>query len=30
VLKEIMKLYPDQNIIMIGHSLGGAVCSRIT
>jgi protein phosphatase methylesterase 1 len=30
VLKEVMKLYTDQNIIMIGHSLGGAVCCRVT
>lgn len=30
VLKEVMKLYPEQNIIMIGHSLGGSICCRAT
>jgi len=25
-----MKLFPDQNIIMIGHSLGGSICCRVT
>lgn len=30
ILKETMKLYSNQNIIMIGHSLGGSICCRVT
>lgn len=30
VLKEIIKKYPEQNIITVGHSMGGSVCSRVT
>lgn len=24
-----MKIYPDKNIILVGHSLGGSVCTRV-
>lgn len=30
VLKEVMRLHPNQNFIMIGHSLGGSICCRVT
>lgn len=25
-----MQKYPEKNIVLIGHSLGGSVCARVT
>lgn len=25
-----MLKYPDKNIVLVGHSLGGSVCARVT
>jgi protein phosphatase methylesterase 1 len=30
VLKELLTRYPDPNFIMVGHSLGGSICCRLT
>lgn len=30
VLKQVMDKYVDKNIIMVGHSMGGSVCARVT
>lgn len=30
VLKYVMLKYPDKNVVLIGHSLGGSVCARVT
>lgn len=29
ILKEIMHKYPDKNVVLVGHSLGGSVCARV-
>jgi alpha-beta hydrolase superfamily lysophospholipase len=28
-LKEIMQRYPDKNVVVVGHSLGGSIACRI-
>lgn len=30
VLKQVMNKYPDKNVVLIGHSLGGSICARVT
>ena len=30
VLDQIVDKYPDHNIVMLGHSLGGSICVRAT
>lgn len=30
VLDRVVEKYPDHNIVMVGHSLGGSVCVRVT
>lgn len=30
VLKQVMDRYPEHNVIMVGHSLGGSICCRLT
>lgn len=30
VLKYVMLKFPDKNIVLIGHSLGGSICARVT
>jgi alpha-beta hydrolase superfamily lysophospholipase len=30
VLEQIVEKYPDHNVVMVGHSLGGAVTIRTT
>ena len=29
VLKEIMHKFPDKNVVLVGHSMGGSVCTRV-
>lgn len=30
VLKKIMDLYNEKNVVIIGHSMGGSVACRLT
>lgn len=30
VLKYVMLKFPDKNLVLIGHSLGGSICARVT
>lgn len=30
VLKEVMHKHPDKNVVLVGHSMGGSVCARVT
>jgi alpha-beta hydrolase superfamily lysophospholipase len=25
-----MQKYPDKNVVLVGHSLGGSICARVT
>ena len=25
-----MLKYPDKNVVLVGHSLGGSICARVT
>lgn len=30
VLKYVMQKFPEKNVVLVGHSLGGSVCARVT
>ena len=30
ILKYVMLKFPDKNVVLVGHSLGGSVCARVT
>ena len=30
VLKQILHKFPDKNCVLVGHSMGGSVCARVT
>lgn len=30
ILKQILQKFPDKNCILVGHSMGGSVCARVT
>ncbi len=30
ILKYVMLKHPDKNFVLVGHSLGGSICARVT